>query len=246
VRSHRKKRPKFLCPKALYPSALAHRMLYIFVSVFTAPVYIIAVVFVLATVVRAPSLAETIMAIIRIRVLERIPTKPIQSLLFSVAGSAFGISTMGSMSNLRGPASGTEHVYSQATTMSARNKAQRRERPGMFSQTSTSHAERADVSLREPVHASPEVWEFPHLDVDSSLTLVKRAVVWHVICAVADLMRGAAAAMGALRPLIPRHMLLPAPPTTAMGLPRQPVSVGAIHMHFSAPSAAVADALPIV
>lgn len=30
-------------------------------------------------------------------------------------------------------------------------------------------------------------WEFPYLDVDSSPTLMKRAIVWNVLCAVNEI-----------------------------------------------------------
>lgn len=142
------------------------------VSIATAPVYICATVFVLCTAAHAPALARKISSIFRARA-------PELSRSLSAAHSiASTRTTVSRMSSVAGWMSGAA-----AGGAPARDPSGRRSRYSRVHGERLRQASAVTLPAGLPLEQPPRIWGFPHLDTDSTATLIKRAVLWEAACA---------------------------------------------------------------
>eukprot|EP00892_Ulva_mutabilis_P009323 jgi/Ulvmu1/6763/UM030_0099.1 len=175
---------------ALRPSALLAQLLWTVLSLATAPIYVCAALFVACTVMHLAALGRKIarIAAVRFRAQSRGPA------LSTAHSMATTRTTMSRMSS----AVAFMSVSMAGSTLTA-DAGRRRRRP------SGSRSMRSDMQRLAPggllggaAEEPLRIWGFPHLDTDSTMTLVKRAILWEAGCAAGSVISLIATAAGAV------------------------------------------------
>lgn len=169
---------------------MALNLLWMTLSAATAPIYAGAALFVAVTVVHAPALASKITSIFLTRApaLSRAPTA------YSMVSTR---STVSRMSSVAGLMSGVMPGGAVGA-----DPGRHRSRHSMPSALRGDGAWPASPALPPDALDEPpaHIWGFPHLDTDSTVTLVKRAVLWEAACAACTVTSLLISAIGASLP----------------------------------------------